>query len=562
MKDYDCPDEKYVQILENVVNWSQECQKIADCKSLSRDAKKNFYNVTSFFAEMMYTFHLQTPTQWTGAALYNVLTEIYPNNLLVQKSYYKIVTPILTVFFKYLQSIKVITLSQTEELNEQLKIATPKMIKRVESPDKLALFNNLVSDAAKLGIIPNNTKVFTDFSDEPQDLLDMPLEAFPFKKTERNNPCPCGSGKKYKKCCLHSTLDTNSEKIEPYTSEALENKPEPTFEQWTKLYEIARNIRLLAPWNFLFESNLITIMLPGRREPVFCSVIGNGGECYGVGVYPGFESINRLYRMAETVEDDFHFFLGFEQSCLMCYFGDREELMVKDREVLKSLNLRFRGRNEWIYFRSMEPGYYPWYINSEQADLLIQVLQNFALACTHITNGKLTVNFDEGETLLRFYSPEKQLWLTKAAKTPPIPLVETRLIVDNDPIAQLKKKKRTNVQLEFDTPYLPMPAHADNDSRPSIARLLIMVDKTSGLLLDQYLSRDIDNFATDILDMITCYIEDVGIPRSINIRNDLLRYYIEDFCQKIDIDLIDSQGMPTIDKILKEIFSFMDKKQS
>lgn len=21
------------------------------------------------------------------------------------------------------------------------------------------------------------------------------------KKTERNNPCPCGSGKKYKKCC-------------------------------------------------------------------------------------------------------------------------------------------------------------------------------------------------------------------------------------------------------------------------------------------------------------------------------------------------------------------------
>lgn len=25
-----------------------------------------------------------------------------------------------------------------------------------------------------------------------------------YKKTYRNDPCPCGSGKKYKKCCLDS----------------------------------------------------------------------------------------------------------------------------------------------------------------------------------------------------------------------------------------------------------------------------------------------------------------------------------------------------------------------
>ena len=25
-----------------------------------------------------------------------------------------------------------------------------------------------------------------------------------YKKTYRNDPCPCGSGKKYKKCCLES----------------------------------------------------------------------------------------------------------------------------------------------------------------------------------------------------------------------------------------------------------------------------------------------------------------------------------------------------------------------
>ena len=29
------------------------------------------------------------------------------------------------------------------------------------------------------------------------------------KKICRNDPCPCGSGKKYKKCCIDKDLDTD-----------------------------------------------------------------------------------------------------------------------------------------------------------------------------------------------------------------------------------------------------------------------------------------------------------------------------------------------------------------
>jgi uncharacterized protein YecA (UPF0149 family) len=35
------------------------------------------------------------------------------------------------------------------------------------------------------------------FADAPQPFVD------PFKGIGRNDPCPCGSGKKFKKCCLH-----------------------------------------------------------------------------------------------------------------------------------------------------------------------------------------------------------------------------------------------------------------------------------------------------------------------------------------------------------------------
>ena len=35
------------------------------------------------------------------------------------------------------------------------------------------------------------------FAETPQPFAD------PFKGVGRNDPCPCGSGKKFKKCCLH-----------------------------------------------------------------------------------------------------------------------------------------------------------------------------------------------------------------------------------------------------------------------------------------------------------------------------------------------------------------------
>jgi len=54
----------------------------------------------------------------------------------------------------------------------------------------------------------NNWKYTIDLEpDKPEDITDMELLLNPpqtivsDKKVGRNEPCPCGSGKKYKKCC-------------------------------------------------------------------------------------------------------------------------------------------------------------------------------------------------------------------------------------------------------------------------------------------------------------------------------------------------------------------------
>ena len=48
-----------------------------------------------------------------------------------------------------------------------------------------------------IGLEPDKPEDITDL----EILLDTPKTVIAEKKIGRNEPCPCGSGKKYKKCC-------------------------------------------------------------------------------------------------------------------------------------------------------------------------------------------------------------------------------------------------------------------------------------------------------------------------------------------------------------------------
>jgi hypothetical protein len=555
MRGEEYSDEKCAQILADVEVWAQKCQKCSDYKFLSRDAKKNLVNVASFFSELMYSYHTQSPDQWTETALHNLLTEIYPYQVLVLKSYYDIVEPVLSVFIKCLQNIGVITPIKAQTLDKQLKISAPEMLRRFEQANN-GQNKQLLKTMNNIRIIEDKG---TNISNIPENIEHVFIEPQQSKKHGRNDPCPCGSGEKYKKCCLSKTIGVEeTEKIKYIKTKHSTNNKEPTLEQWTQLYEVAKNIRAMEPWNILGEEELITIMLPGWDEPIFCSALGSCEECFGVGIYPGYIAIDSFYRLLNAPEGKFHVLAGFEQTCLMCYFGDSKELTPRDREVIKDLKLRFRGKNEWIYFRSFEQGYFPWFINSEQANLLIQVLQNFVMACTHLD--KLEVKFDEGETLMRMYAPEKKCWLNAAIKMPPIPEIKRQLVVDDKKlIAQLKKAKFNTQKLEFEVMYLPIPIQENEEDRPRLAQTVLLADKTNETAIDQYIA-DIDDTEVSILEALINYIEQYGRPLSINVRGEYTACYIRDLCKKAEIELIEGKGIPTIEKLLESMIKTIVKE--
>lgn len=329
---------------------------------------------------------------------------------------------------------------------------------------------------------------------------------------------------------------------------------EPSLEQWEALYEVAGNLKKLAPWRALTDTDILVLRLPGQNEPVYCSVMGQGGMTYGISVYPGKESLVRLNRL---LDQDAHSpeLLALEQDCLACLFGDREDAQKADRAVMKQLGLRFRGHNQWIFFRAMKPGQFPWFLDAQQAELLIAALQNLAMLCLCYMEGKLKVDFDAGETLTRWYDPEKDMWMNAVIPMPAPKMDRTLTLQDNLLLARLKRVKKTKIKLEIDSFYLPVPVQEDKDSPPLCAHMAFLVDKGSGYVLDQNLAGPDDPDYVVAPSMLLNYIQAHGRPAAVYVRSDWLGSLLRDTCKAVGVRLIEDEGVPVLDGVLDQFMS-------
>lgn len=335
-----------------------------------------------------------------------------------------------------------------------------------------------------------------------------------------------------------------------------------TQEQWEQLYEVTKHIRMLAPWKTLHESQRITLLLPGRDEPVYIVVMGNGELTYGIGVYPGYNSFYRLLKMSENELSETDISAAFEQHCINLYFGDREELESRDKNVIKKLGLKFRGKNEWPYFRSMKPGFMPWYLNHDEAELTIASLQNFAMAYLAYVKQGFEVDFENGETLFRFYDAEADMWYNTVIEMPTAPFILPKMAITDDVlIAKLKKKKKSRAKLGFALTYIPMPVQENKNHRPKMPRMAILVDIENGRIIDQATDTEHEAIGVAITKLLTRYIEKNDRPASIAVSDEDAGDFIEDFLTKLGIKMTEDERLSQIGNLLMGMMDMMESGQ-
>lgn len=335
---------------------------------------------------------------------------------------------------------------------------------------------------------------------------------------------------------------------------------EPSVEQWGELFEAAGFIKKMRLWESFYESDIFTILLPGRQEPVYVCVLGNGGECMQVNVYPDNQAMAGFFELRDAPEDEpFPIRIG-KQKCLTACFGDRDEVTEDDRAVYTKLGLKFRGKGQWIYFRSVEPGFVPWKINSEQAELLCQALQNFLMMVKALGEGKITADFDNGETVIRWYDPQKKLWFNTTHEFVPFSAkYEVLTITDELFTEKLKKCKQTQAGLSLDMFFMPAPIQEKKGERPYFPRMILLADDHSGTIIDRDILSPEKDGADTLLRMLSGTIIEYGRPASLCVRGDAMAAYVEDLCKKTGVRLIKNESLPVIDAFIDSFSEIFDQ---
>lgn len=160
--------------------------------------------------------------------------------------------------------------------------------------------------------------------------------------------------------------------------------PEPlaTAEEWRQLVKAAETFKIHAPWEWLFEEMLFAIQNPETGMWGFCSVTGNLGAHRALIVYLGEAGLGRyltalqgMKYVTSYVQKLEHQWMLMETPQLQASFEPSGHIGPLDRQLIKELKMRIRGRNAWPIFRSFKPGRFPWYVNAPEVRFLIVLLE-------------------------------------------------------------------------------------------------------------------------------------------------------------------------------------------
>lgn len=195
-------DEKLGEVKELMKSYGRSFEKSKFYKNLSREEKKNSPFILTAFGEMMYGYHGRMPEQWKMRHVIDCCINIMPRKIADDTSFFETVIPVLTAFFNF-AAIKDL-IPRASLIAEELPEFKEELMAVVTDPDSWGVGKSLIMEAQEAGVDLEDEEAFRRFVEKKNEGLveqdDMP-GFFHGEKVGRNDPCPCGSGKKFKKCC-------------------------------------------------------------------------------------------------------------------------------------------------------------------------------------------------------------------------------------------------------------------------------------------------------------------------------------------------------------------------
>ncbi|MDA3799781.1 MAG: SEC-C metal-binding domain-containing protein [Kiritimatiellae bacterium] len=177
---------------------------------LSEEQQDEASFILQTFSDYMFSYHGELEKDWSPDNVELCCTETLPRKVSADESYYKAIVPVLDVFFEFLETKNVI--SNSKDLRKTIKSVEKDIIRNAADPSCWGLAKGMVMRAQSQGYDMFDEDEMNEYVEQYNNSLNIP-QVKPYrspKKIGRNDPCICGSGTKYKKCCMDENNDNDA----------------------------------------------------------------------------------------------------------------------------------------------------------------------------------------------------------------------------------------------------------------------------------------------------------------------------------------------------------------
>jgi hypothetical protein len=257
--------------------------------------------------------------------------------------------------------------------------------------------------------------------------------------------------------------------------------------EWSRLFEVTLRIRQLAPWEWMNETDIFGVQHPETGAIGFVSVMGALGEHIAVSLYLGASALAKFMYLQEVPPEVFQEYpeMLLEIPQLQASFEDRGVLDDWDRQLIRNLSLKFRGRKAWPRFQSFRPGFMPWRLEPDEILFLALALEQLEQVAPRAHEDR---SFLRGEDTRTFFLRACHMkegktgeWEDRYVRIPPPEFPPVQIAWDARDVKKLKSTVSQGDIIELDFFQYP-GAIGKQDERPQAGYILLALHAQSNLI--------------------------------------------------------------------------------
>jgi len=337
---------------------------------------------------------------------------------------------------------------------------------------------------------------------------------------------------------------------------------------WNRIFSAAERIKEMKPWDWMVETDIFGIKIPGTDRIYFISVMGSAGELTAISAYMGTRALGMFWELQQTAPGYLtsSFITGSKVLTipqLMLDFVEEELLEPEKITRIKNLGAKPSEDKRWPVLDQFVPGFVP---EEPEEDLLEDAAIIFEQCTDIFKHIKEDDDFiypgDDSEDLylIREMEAGSEMEWQNGFKEIIIEPVRYNIRFSSTDLARLSEYPKKPEVMQIDLIMLPSPVK-ERETKPYFPFMLLVVNKKYGIVRNFEMLPplpDLDSMYESVPQKILkMLLKNHYLPYQIELRSEILIILLSQLFAKAGIILKKATQMKAMDEAVEGVMGHL-----